>query len=324
MRLFALGCILAVVLSGCGGKSTDGGDTTGNDVTTGVVSSHGTGTPGNHPPDGALRPSTVAGPVPLVVNFTLDGTDRDQDPLTWTFDADHDGKADKSGKGTELPATFSYTYKTTGSFNATYKLSDPQSTVTFSRIIGVGAPVGGGGTLFIDDAEGDAGKWTIMSEVVVNTNLPAGPGPTGTGQEHPAGPWAQVSDQFHLGAKSWHAHYPDNYYSSMTVKTAITVPPGGALVSFWLKGAAEDNGYDGVYVNSGPSADALENQVYQAKAIEDWKQFFYPVPEGPLVLQFVFAADISCSSEPAPTGGPVACGAGYDGGGFWVDDIQVG
>ncbi len=321
MRILALGCILALALAGCGGKSTDSDNTSDPIVTSGIVSSRVTGADGNNPPTGSLAPSTVAGAVPLTVNFTFDGSDQDKDPLTWTFDANDDGKSDQSGS--TLPSSFAYTYMTTGLFNATLVITDTKADFTLSKIIEVRAPADGGVPFFTDDAEGDASKWVITSELVINPNLAGDPVPSG--QPHPSGPWRQVTDQFHAGAQSWHAHYPDNYVSAMTIAAPLEIPPGGALVSFWTKGGAEDNGADGLFVNAGPAADQMENIIYQAAAIPEWKQFYFEAEPGPLVFQFVFMSDISCSSEPAPVGGAdgIACGPGWDLGGFWVDDIQV-
>ncbi len=322
MGKFVAALILVLLLAGCSGKGSDSSGTdSGTAASSGVVSSHGTGGSGNNPPTGSVHASVASGMSPLTVVFTMEGADKDKDALSWTLDVNGDKKPEANGK--TLPATANFTYNVPGVYNVTYKLSDGKADVSFPLVVTVTTNVAAGQTLFLDDAEGDASKWTITSEVVVAPNIAVDP--QGSGQEHPLGPWRQVTDQFHLGAKSWHAHYPDNYVSTMTLAAPLTIPPGGATVSFWLKGSAEDNSYDGIYVNTGADAGALENQVYQAAEYKDWTQFSFTVPAGPLVLQFVFKADISCSSEPQPVGGGdgTVCGPGWDGGGYWVDDIQV-
>lgn len=323
MGKLAFAFVLVILLAGCSGKGTTQDSDTGNGTvaTSGVISSHGGGPAGsNNPPTGSAAASVSSGMAPLTVVFTLDGKDKDNDPLSWTLDANGDHTSDKNGK--TLPATVNFTYMSPGVFNVTYKLSDGKADVSFPLVVTVTPNVSSCVPLLSDGAEGDASLWAIASEVVINGNAPPAP-PIPSGQPHPLGPWGQVTDQFHLGAKSWHAHYPDNYVSTMTLAKALGVPAGGATLSFWAKGGAEANGVDGLFVNVGADATHLENQIYQATVYGDWTQFSLKVPAGPLVVQFVFQSDVSCSSEPAPTGNAAACGAGYDAGGYWVDDILV-
>lgn len=332
MRVWALGLVVCVVLSGCSGGGGDdatdtetgasddpttgpGGSTSGGTTTSGPSST--TGGTGNRPPTATISPSAVAGGVPFMVNFTLDANDADGDELAWSFDADGDATADVT-TGT-LPLVFAFTYEIAGTFTATFEVNDGKEKVIVTKDISA-TGTSGPSAIFSDDAEGDASKWTLANEVVFYA-APAPPGPTG--QPHPLGDWAQVTDDFRGGAKSWHALYGDNYIGSMTTATTIQVPTGGATLSFWAKGGAEDNSYDGLYVNVGPTVDAMTNMVYQAVLLESWTQFAIQVEEGPIVIQFVFASDVSCSSDPAPVGGPNACGAGWDAGGFWIDDIEL-
>lgn len=334
MRAWALVVLVILLLSGCSGsgnKSSSSSDSgTSEDFTSdgpvppgpsqsGSSPTTSVGPNGNHAPVPSLAASAVAGRAPFNVTFTLDATDQDHDALTWSFDADADGTADMGG--TALPATVPFTFTTVGPVNATLTVSDGKQTATASKVITV-TGAAGAVPLFLDDAEGDAAKWTITSEVVINANAPPSP-PVPTGQAHPLGPWIQVNTVAHGGSKSWHAPYPDNYVSIMTVKAPVAVPAAGATLSFWAKGGAEDNGFDGLYVNSGPDATTITNQVYQAVVLSDWTQYSIPVAPGTVVFQFVFQSDVSCSSDPSPTGNAAACGAGFDAGGFWIDDVTV-
>src|SRR5689334_10081621 len=105
MRSFAFLALLALVLAGCAGSkdesSSQSGTTShstspgGPTSATGTTTSHsGSGssststsgpTGNNHEPIAQLGASASAGSAPFRVNFTVSGTDQDNDPLTWTL-----------------------------------------------------------------------------------------------------------------------------------------------------------------------------------------------------------------------------------------------
>lgn len=308
--------LLVLLLAGCSGSGDDT-STSGTIATSGSISTRGPGGE-NNPPTGKVEASVAAGMAPLRVDFTLDGSDRDGDPLSWSLDANGDGKADRSG--TSLPTIANYTYLSPGLYNVTFTLSDQKADFAIPLSISVTANTAQGTPLLFDGAEGDASLWTLHDELVVDANAGTG---VPSGAAHPVGGWFQDAAVFRTGAKSWHSHYPDNLVATLTTAQAIEVPEGGATLSFYAKGGAEDNSFDGLWVNVGSDVAALENIIYQAVVFEDWTQFSYRLEPGPQFVQFLFKSDISCSSEPQPVGGPGACGAGWDEGGFWVDDIQV-
>src|SRR5688572_5968735 len=194
---------------------------------------------------------------------------------------------------------------------------------------------GTAGPIFFDGAEGDASQWAITSNLYVNVNLnpPNGPPPAPqnpddqeTDEAHPddAG-WAIVADPFHAGAHSWGNTYPDNYRSRMT-SSPLAIPAGGATLSYWVMGGAEDNTVDGIHVLVGETADALAEVAYHSGVIEGWTLFEVALDSlagKTAVLQFRFDSDISCSNQSPPEEGGALCAPGWDAGGLFLDDILV-
>lgn len=76
----------------------------------------------NEPPVAHLSADTENGTVPFNVTFTLEGTDPDGDPLSWTFDADGDGV--EEANGTVLPGEFTFSFTEAGLYKASLNLSD--------------------------------------------------------------------------------------------------------------------------------------------------------------------------------------------------------
>lgn len=309
--------LIVILLAGCAGGGGDESTSTGTAASSGSVSSKSGLPGGNNPPTGKVEASIAQGQAPLRVDFTMDGSDKDKDALSWSLDVNGDGKVDRNGN--KLPATANYTYMSPGVFNVTYLLDDGKSKVTFPLAITVTANVSNRTALLSDGAEAAPTAWVFTNELVIDTVATK----VRTGQEHPQGGWVQTADEAHMGSQSYHAPYPDHYEAKMTTAAPIPIPEGGATLTFWLKGGAEDNSYDGLYVNSGTDPAALENQVYQAAAFAEWTQFSFTLEPGDQTVEFVFKADASCSSDPEPVGGPGACGPGWELGGYWIDDITL-
>lgn len=346
MRWVIVAVVAALVLSGCSGSGDSDGDSTGTSksgtTTKGGSGGGGSTTTGSGGGGGGsgsgqitvnLNRTTIDGPAPLKVNFTLSATFKGADgkpatpksTITVTYRQTEaangtalTGPAEKGPTVTSLPATFSLTFENVGKYEvtATIKASgykDGQDTVVIlPRAPGTGGP--GGEPIFFDGAEGDASQWTLSSKVLIVDffgNVPV----TETPVDHPTGKW-QISDkEAHTGSKSFWSDYPDNYRGRM-VSLAVNVPGNGGELSFWYKGGAESNGYDGlfVYVNGSPVVEALAGLPI------DWTRFAATVPGGEVTLEFRFDSDPSCSSV---SGAPAGCGDGWDAGGFYIDDIAV-
>ena len=344
MRWLIVALVAALMLSGCSGSGDSDGGASGTSKS-GTTTKGGTGgsggtTTGSGGGGGSgsgqitvdLNRTTIDGPAPLKINFTLSASFKGADgkaatpksTVTVTYRQTVDangtalsGDAQKGPTITTLPATFSLTFDNVGKYEvvATVKASgykDGQDTVVIlPRAPGAGGP--GGEPIFFDGAEGDASQWTITSKVLIvdfNGIVPV----TETPVDHPTGKW-QISDkEAHTGSKSFWSDYPDNYRGRM-VSLDIEVPGTGGQLSFWYKGGAESNGYDGlfVYANGSP--------VLQVSGLPyDWTQFSGAVVGGTVTLEFRFDSDPSCSSV---SGAPAGCGDGWDAGGFYIDDITV-
>lgn len=72
----------------------------------------------------SLWADTTHGNAPLVVTFTMNATDPDSNPLTWTFDANNDTVYEATGTGSELPKTVTWAYATPGQYTAVFRVSD--------------------------------------------------------------------------------------------------------------------------------------------------------------------------------------------------------
>ena len=129
--------VAALAMAGCTASPAEpeGGDDDSNDEGTGGGApggssgggssggaSNDTGSDGtNLRPTALLEASAVSGQAPLIVSFTLNGSDPDGDNLTWSFDADGDGQDEING--TLLPAAYEHTYDV-GTFLANLTVSD--------------------------------------------------------------------------------------------------------------------------------------------------------------------------------------------------------
>lgn len=339
-----------LLLAGCsgGGKDNDP-DPKSSSTSSSSRSTSSTSSSSSSTTTGAPAPGTMAlnftrgvpnGPVPLAVNFTLSGsftrggsTQVAPDGLSWTIRIVNGttlanlANATAGPTGTTLPATFNLTFTDAGDYLVLANVTATGYTPSSATIQIAAVAAGPGAPIFFDGAEGDASQWTITSHVYINLLLPA-PNPTyeTTTTPHPEGGWVINDADKKTGAKSWLSPYPDNYRTRMT-SVAFNVPASGATLSYSLKGGAESNTVDGVHVLVGESAAALTEVAYHTGAAIDWTQFTASLSSlagKSGVVQFRFDADSGCSNDGPP--GPVAgqiCGAGFDAGGFRIDDIQV-
>jgi hypothetical protein len=154
--LLALACLalLTAMLAGCAedperypngvsATSTSRGST-GTVSGTATLSASSTGTStgpagnasgDNHPPVPLLEASAQNGSAPLTVNFTLKGSDLDEDELSWTL-AFGDGA---STNGTEVPSVVPHVYNATGNFTVVYTLFDGQDSANATILIALSA-----------------------------------------------------------------------------------------------------------------------------------------------------------------------------------------
>lgn len=79
----------------------------------------------NEPPEATLTADLTTGEAPLNVSFTLDGSDADEDPLTWTLDL---GDGSDVVEGDELPYVLEHAYAESGNFTAVLTVSDGNET----------------------------------------------------------------------------------------------------------------------------------------------------------------------------------------------------
>ena len=360
MRGLALLFIAALLVSGCSSKSDDtGGSATGSHTGSGTGSKTGSGTGTGTTTGGGgagtiavtLNRTTIDGPAPLKVNFTLSASFKDASgkaahptssiTVTYRQTADANGTAvtqdAKNGPSiSSLPNSFSLSFDTPGKFEvvATVKskdYKDGQATVIIlPRAVGP-APTPGVGAIFYDGGEGDASQWTLKSTVLFIDTI-AGVAPTtDTGAPYEAGctntettacKWMLTDKAAKTDTHSWASNYPDDYRGLMTSKT-FTLSGAGTL-SFAIKGGAEQNNFDGLHVLAGPPGSPTELALIE-DTYADWATRSFAVTgSGDFAIVFQFDADSSCSSASGePPGGVLTCGAGFDQGGYWLDDITV-
>ncbi len=103
------------------GKDGDGKNDDGTDGGGG-----GNGTT-NEAPTASMAANVTAGPAPLHVEFSLDGSDPDEDELTWTLDL---GDGSDAVTGSELPAVVEHTFETTGNYTVAFSVDDGQVPTT--------------------------------------------------------------------------------------------------------------------------------------------------------------------------------------------------
>lgn len=162
-ELSAIVC-LSLVLAGCAGSGDDSQPLAGEGTTAGGqgqvqnISGGGSGGSGgsgggsggsggdgsNSPPSGTLKASLKQVVAPGRVNFTLDGSDVDGDPLSWSLDVNMDGKPEAEAPApATFPAEVNHTFTNAGLFNVTYTLSDGNVNVLYFVVVNVTLPAGG-------------------------------------------------------------------------------------------------------------------------------------------------------------------------------------
>jgi len=167
------------------GHATTG--TSGTGTTTGGTTSGTSGSSGNHAPVGTITVHSPGGAVPFNVTFTLTGTDADHDPLSWTLDANADGKPDlnQSAPAT-MPATVQYQYTTAGLFNVTYTLSDGKVSSTYHTLVNATGTAVAGITLSGHIDEADPAAVASQGCTINAITLVGGPGAFGDTFDLPA------------------------------------------------------------------------------------------------------------------------------------------
>ncbi len=133
---------LALLLSGCFTEGDRDGDDKTSSTTT-ATSTTSTGPGGNatnHAPTATLEAMKGNGSATLNVTFQLNGTDADNDPLSWTLSF---GDNSTNESGALLPANVTHLYAASGLYNATLLVTDGKETTTVSLQLNVT-----GGTAF--------------------------------------------------------------------------------------------------------------------------------------------------------------------------------
>jgi hypothetical protein len=342
MKRFALFAVACLLLAGCSGKDKDDEPTptpTASASSSSSSSASGTGGVAPGSIEVVLNRTSADGEAPLRVNFTLDATFAKGGSAvatpglaSWSVSyvllgngtgnatGNATGNVTEGPEGTAFPANVTLNLTATGNYSVVATVKAPGFTPgNASFIAAVFGGSAGGAPLFFDGGETDTSQWTLTSNVYINTNIDPMVPSEELPQEHPSGSWEIVDSAFRSGTHAWGNAYPDNYRARMT-SVPFTVPAGGATLSYWVKGGAEDNGLDGIHVLAGP-ADALAEVAYHSGLIADWTQFTVALPAGETVLEFRMDSDISCSNDGPPDGS--VCGAGFDGGGLLLDDIAV-
>jgi hypothetical protein len=337
-RLVAAFSVVALLLvAGCAGSGkqpasaaapSSDGPASSSSPGEGDADDSGTSTGAPSSSDAAVHDLSITGEnlngvAPLDVTFSIDGSP--PDGASWTLDFG-DGSPAEGSSDPAFPATVKHTYASPGTLTATVTAVYPDH-ASLSRDIKVEALAPGDAPapagpppIFADDAEGDATKWTITSKVYESD--PLNEQHMETTADYPGRAWIQDGTNVVGGSKAWYTDYPDMYRGRM-VSSTFTVPPEGAVLSFSVFGGAEANNIDGLYVYAG-TPDAMTQLDYFTDQLPGWVQTHYDLPGGETQLEFRFDSDSSCSKDTGIPDNPVlACGPGYEGGGFWVDDILV-
>lgn len=218
MRAFTLtGLLVITALAGClgdeattddSGDAMDGMDDSMHQGNETSGSENETAAPAmNAPPTANLTANVTNGSAPLSVSFNLTGDDADGDNLTWSLDVDGNGTVD--AEGSDLPATFEFTYEAVGNYTAYLNVTDGQNTTTASLLIVVEVPAVTGpnicdrpdatayGPLYVLD---EGGTWIFRESngipgLQVGNTHPTGPDGGGVGFAHPEWGECEQADQ---------------------------------------------------------------------------------------------------------------------------------
>jgi hypothetical protein len=271
--------------------------------------------------------------VSVGVNLTFDASSS-SDPdgsivsYSWSFGTD---------QGTANTSVATYAYAEAGVFEVNLVVIDNQSAKSGRSLnINVSAAPPAPAYYFFDDADANAKTWTFTKAIVI-----APVGSTGSttlsGQGHPLGQgWHKTTKDKHEGAHSYTMQteasngYRDNELMTM-VSPTIKLKEMGAVapvLTFWIKGDAEANNFDGVYWDTSSNGGSTwttggKSASSSSAAYAKWTEITYKIPAANIVdnfkVRFLFKSDISCSADsPLPAG----CGAGaYTG--YFIDEIMI-
>ncbi|MEK6975047.1 MAG: PKD domain-containing protein [Candidatus Thermoplasmatota archaeon] len=125
------------------GSGTKSGTSSSTKSSSGSTSQSGTGFPSaNHAPAATLTANRTAGTAPLSVNFTLGGTDADNDSLSWTLSF---GDGSANATGSTLPSTVVHAFAAAGNYTVLLTVRDARSNDTANVTVRATAASGSGG-----------------------------------------------------------------------------------------------------------------------------------------------------------------------------------
>lgn len=145
----AVGMALLVSLGGSGCFATDEdpeaqSEDTGSGTTTGAAGTQGAspaGGSGNAAPSVNLTASALNGSAPLTVAFTLDGSDPEGGPLSWTLAFADNGT---TANGTALPANATHVFEEAGNYTVVLTAVDAgnlSANATVTIAVAAGGPL---------------------------------------------------------------------------------------------------------------------------------------------------------------------------------------
>lgn len=125
---------VTLLLSGCFTEADNGDDetTSGTTSTTGTTTGPG-GNATNHAPTATLEATKGNGSASLNVTFLLNGTDADNDTLSWKLSLGDNS----TSEGDKLPTNVTYGYGKAGLYNVTLQVSDGKQTTNVSLQLNV-------------------------------------------------------------------------------------------------------------------------------------------------------------------------------------------
>lgn len=92
---------------------------------------------GNEPPRATLVASKTSGAAPLDVAYSMDASDPEGRPITWTLDIRNDGSVEASGDRFDLPRTVNGRFDQPGTYVTVFTVSDGVATTTRSVTVTV-------------------------------------------------------------------------------------------------------------------------------------------------------------------------------------------
>jgi PKD repeat protein len=344
----AASLMIGLVFSGClagddaGPKSTTDASSPAGTNSTAKATGGTSGTTGgaNTPPVAAFtvldngtaiaeENGSLAAPAATNLTFDASGSE-DAESVELTFEWDFGGE----GAAEDAVATFAF--ETPGNYTVTLTVTDEEGAkgTANATLVVVAAETAAPAFYFFDDAEANAQKWVFTRQVIL---APAGStGAQQVAQNHPNSQgWHASAIAAHNGTKGWTSQtesikgYRDNEYTHMVSPAFDLSKAKAPVLSFWIKGDAEANGFDGLFwaisKDDGKTWTAAGSQAKSAaQTLADWTLVTYKIPAASLTdkvkLRFLFQSDISCSGE---SDLPEGCGEHKTYSAFHVDDILV-